>query len=71
MSILGKIKDQISRISKRALGIDAVGFNLQVTLETLARVDQDQGKLSQSAIPVNNPAIEIMRRERRGARCHS
>jgi hypothetical protein len=47
MSLLGKIKDEISRISQRALGIDAVRFNQQVTLETLARVDHDQGKLSQ------------------------
>jgi hypothetical protein len=46
MSILERIKDQISRIGQRALGIDAVRFNQQVTLETLERLNHDQNKLS-------------------------
>ena len=47
MSVLARIKDQISRIGQRALGIDGVRFNQQVTLETLGRVDHDQSKLSE------------------------
>jgi hypothetical protein len=45
MSILGKIKDQISRIGQRALGIDGVRYDLQVALERLERLNQIQSKL--------------------------
>jgi hypothetical protein len=44
MSVLERIKDRISKVCQRALGIDAVRFNQQVTLETLERLNQDQNK---------------------------
>jgi hypothetical protein len=47
MSILGKIKDQISRIGQRRLGIDGVRYDLQVVLERLERLNQIQSKLAE------------------------
>ncbi|MBV8215466.1 MAG: hypothetical protein JOZ08_19820 [Verrucomicrobia bacterium] len=45
MSILGKIKEQISSASQRALGIDGIRYQLQATLEKLDKLYQIEGRL--------------------------
>jgi hypothetical protein len=47
MSILAKIKEKISSTGQRALGLDAVRFNLQIALERLERLYQIEGKLAE------------------------
>ena len=47
MSILRKIRDRLSGTSQRALGIDAIRFNLQVALERLERIYEVESKLAE------------------------
>jgi hypothetical protein len=47
MSILAKIKEKISSTGQRALGLDAVRFNLQIALERLERLYQIEGNLAE------------------------
>jgi len=58
MSIIGKIKDALSRSSQRALGLDAIRFNVQVALERLEKLYQIEGKLAElEAISARTEAI--------------
>lgn len=54
MSILSKIKDEISKAGQRALGIDEVRFKLDVTLQKLNRLDWIEGELTRSNEQVQN-----------------
>lgn len=47
MSIVRKIKEEVSGTSQRALGLDGIRFNLQVALERLERLYQIEGDLSE------------------------
>jgi hypothetical protein len=47
MSILRKIKDQLSSTAQKALGIDGIRFNLQVALERLERIHEVESKLAE------------------------
>src|SRR5580704_9448420 len=54
MSILSKIKDEISKAGQRALGIDEVRFKLDVTLQKLNRLDWIEGELTRSNEQIQN-----------------
>jgi hypothetical protein len=56
MSIVQKIKEQISSASQRALGIDAIRFNSQVALERLERIYQLESKLA--ALEARSASVE-------------
>ncbi|MFY9984846.1 MAG: FkbM family methyltransferase [Chthoniobacterales bacterium] len=47
MSIIRKIKEEISSTGKRALGLDGIRFNLQVALERLEKIYPIQGDLNE------------------------
>jgi len=47
MSIVHKIKDELSNRSQKALGLDGIRYNLQLVLEKLERLYQIEGKLAQ------------------------
>jgi hypothetical protein len=54
MSILGKLKDKISQASQRALGIDAVRFQLQTNSEKLDRLNHIEHKLASVEAQLQN-----------------
>jgi len=47
MSIVRKIKEEVSRTGQRALGLDGISFQLQVVLEKLERLHQIESDLSE------------------------
>jgi FkbM family methyltransferase len=47
MSLVRKIKDEVSSTSQRALGLDGIRFNLQVALERLEKLYQMEGTLAE------------------------
>lgn len=47
MSIVRKIKEEVSGTSQRALGLDGIRFNLQVALQRLERLSQIESELSE------------------------
>jgi len=47
MFTVSKLKEQISNTSQRALGLDAIRFNLQVALERLERLYQIEGEVAE------------------------
>lgn len=47
MSIVHRIKDELSNRSQKALGLDGIRYDLQLVLEKLERLYQIEGKLAQ------------------------
>jgi hypothetical protein len=59
MSIVRKIKETISRISQRALGLDGIRFQLQVALERLEKLDTMQATLGAMANEIDAITAEV------------
>src|SRR5258708_18813907 len=47
MSIVDKIKGELSNRSQKALGLNGIRYDLQVALERLERIYQVEGRLAQ------------------------
>ena len=54
MSIFRRTKDEVSKVSQRALGIDELRFKLDLALEKLNRLDSIEGELTRTNTQIQN-----------------